>query len=76
LTKGYNSLKKMSVEERMNNLGLRADRADVIFPAAIIFRKIMKWGDIKELHAPKIGLTDGLIVELYKKSKGEPSVLF
>lgn len=76
LTKGYNSLKKMSVEERMNNLGLRADRADVIVPAAIIFRKIMKWGDIKELHAPKIGLTDGLIVELYKKSKGEPSVLF
>ncbi|MCG8412537.1 MAG: Ppx/GppA family phosphatase [Bacteroidales bacterium] len=70
LNKGLKFLKSHTIEDRISLLGLRKDRADVIVPAAIIFKQIMKWSGIKELHSPKIGLADGLIVELYKKHKG------
>lgn len=75
LVEGHEFLEGYPIEYRIETLGLREDRADVIVPAAIIFKKLMKWGRIHELHAPKIGLADGLIVELYKKYKKMPSIL-
>lgn len=68
-------LEGYSVEDRMKELGFREDRADVIVPASIIFKKIMKWGKVQELQAPKIGLADGLIVDLYRKHKGQPTII-
>lgn len=75
LVEGHEFLEGNPLEYRTKTLGLRADRADVILSAAIIFKKIMKWGKIHELQAPKIGLADGLISELYKKHKGLPSLI-
>lgn len=75
LCDGYDYLKEFTVEERINKLGMRADRADVIVPAAYAFKKIMKWAGIEELQSPKIGLADGLIIDLYKKYKGESTIL-
>lgn len=75
LQKGLNELNKYTVEQRIAELGMRADRADVIVPAGNIFERIMRWGEINILHAPKIGLADGLIVDLYKKHKGEKTVV-
>jgi exopolyphosphatase/guanosine-5'-triphosphate,3'-diphosphate pyrophosphatase len=75
LTEGHELLEGYSVEDRVEKMGLRIDRADVIVPAAIIFKKIMSWGKIQELQAPKIGLADGVIIELYKRHKGLPSIL-
>lgn len=75
LVEAHEFLEGYAVEDRIEKLGLRADRADVIVPAAIIFKKLMKWGKITELQAPKIGLADGLIVELYKKSKGMETII-
>jgi exopolyphosphatase/guanosine-5'-triphosphate,3'-diphosphate pyrophosphatase len=60
-------LEKRSYEERIENYTLRPDRADVIVPAARIFNNIMKWGKIDTIVAPKIGLVDGLAIDLYKK---------
>lgn len=75
LSEAYTILEGYSIDDRINKLGLRPDRADVIVPAAMIFKKIMKWGNIKELQAPKIGLADGLIVDLYKKYKGQETIV-
>ncbi|MDA3893879.1 MAG: Ppx/GppA family phosphatase [Salinivirgaceae bacterium] len=75
LVEGHEFLEGYPIEYRIETLGLRADRADVIVPAAIIFKKLMKWGNIHEIQAPKIGLADGLIAELYKQHKGRPSLL-
>jgi len=75
LTEGHSFLEGYPIEYRIEKLGLRADRADVIVPAAIIFKKLMKWGNIQEIHAPKIGFADGLIIELYKKYNNIPSIL-
>jgi len=66
LEKGYKNLCKLSVSERMEVYNLRADRADVIVPASEIFLKIMKTIESDYIVAPKIGLADGLIVNLYK----------
>ncbi|HVP91907.1 MAG TPA: hypothetical protein VMS75_11900 [Terriglobales bacterium] len=61
------TLTSLSVEDRVRQLGLRPDRADVIVPALQIFRRVMKWAGIRKIHVPFIGLSDGLIHELYER---------
>ena len=65
----HDSLKKLTVEERMEKFDLKPDRADVIVPAGDIFTTI---GDIikaEYVYVPVIGLADGIIDELYAKHK-------
>lgn len=66
LKKMRNKLSKLSVEERMLKYRLNPDRADVIVPAANICHKVMKWSDCSILHVPKIGLSDGIIIDMLK----------
>jgi exopolyphosphatase/guanosine-5'-triphosphate,3'-diphosphate pyrophosphatase len=61
----YQFLKKMSYNERISELGLNPDRADVIIPAAKIYLSAMKWSGAKKIYVPKIGLSDGIIKSLY-----------
>ncbi len=63
----YNSLKKMSFEERIINFDLNPDRSDVIIPAAEIFLRTLEWSESTEIFVPKIGLADGMIRLLYKR---------
>jgi exopolyphosphatase/guanosine-5'-triphosphate,3'-diphosphate pyrophosphatase len=62
-------LTKYSYQERVEQLGLNPDRADVIVPAAEIFTTIMKQANIKKIFVPEIGLADGLIHLLYEEYK-------
>ena len=62
-------LKYFTVEQRIRELGLRPDRADVIIPALDIYLKIMKWSNIRKIYVPQIGLADGIVRILYKKYK-------
>ena len=66
-------LDKMTVEERMEVFDLRYDRADVIVPAARIFLFIMEVIKADRVLAPKIGVADGLIYDLYWKHHYEES---
>ena len=67
----YNSLTKMTNEERIINFDLNPDRSDVIIPAAQIFLKTLEWSRSTEIYVPKIGLADGMVRFLFKKeSKG------
>ena len=61
----YEFLKKMSYDERISELGLNPDRADVIIPATKIYLSAMKWSGAKKIYVPKIGLSDGIIKSLY-----------
>lgn len=67
LKNAIKQLEQYTLKERMHNFNLRLDRADVIAPAAYIYRKIMKWSKVNSLIAPRIGLADGLAIELFKK---------
>lgn len=68
----YSQLKPLSVEERMEQFELKEDRADVIVPAAEIFLKIAESINASYVHVPVIGLSDGIIDELYTKNFGTP----
>jgi exopolyphosphatase/guanosine-5'-triphosphate,3'-diphosphate pyrophosphatase len=71
LEKIHRFLASHTVEERITELHLRPDRADVIVPAAEIFLTVMKWANMRRLFVPQIGLVDGLIHELYHRRKVE-----
>lgn len=61
----YHFLNSMEYEDRIAELGLNQDRADVIIPATKIFLNAAKWSRAKKIHVPKIGLADGMIKTLY-----------
>jgi len=61
----YKFLKEMSYEEKISELGLNPDRADVIVPATKIYLSAMKWSGARKIFVPKIGLSDGIIKSLY-----------
>lgn len=66
-----NSLKPLSIEQRMQNFDLNYYRADVIVPALEIFVSICKQcPSISTIFVPKIGLADGVIHNLCKQRLG------
>jgi len=65
LTSYYNKLQTYSYEERITELELNQDRADVIIPATRIYLSAMKWSGAKDIYVPKIGLSDGIIKSVY-----------
>jgi exopolyphosphatase/guanosine-5'-triphosphate,3'-diphosphate pyrophosphatase len=60
----YDYLDSFSLKDRINVLGLNQDRADVIIPACEIYLSVMKWGGIKSIYAPSVGMVDGIIQTL------------
>lgn len=58
-------MQALDVKERMLRYNLREDRADVIVPAARIFTGIMQQIQADFTEAPKIGVADGLITDLF-----------
>ncbi|TXD48855.1 Ppx/GppA phosphatase family protein [Polaribacter sp. IC073] len=61
----YQFLKNMSYDDRISELSLNPDRADVIIPATKIYLSAMKWSGARKIYVPKIGLSDGIIKTLY-----------
>jgi exopolyphosphatase/guanosine-5'-triphosphate,3'-diphosphate pyrophosphatase len=61
----YQFLKQMSFDERVSELSLNPDRADVIIPATKIYLSTMKWSGARKIYVPKIGLSDGIIKSLF-----------
>ena len=64
----YEMLSSYTYEERIQRLELKPDRADVIVPAAKIFLSVMKNAEIEKIFVPQIGLSDGLVHQMYEKA--------
>ena len=60
-------LKALSAEERVTELGLNFDRADIIVHALPIYQKAMLWSGCEQIYVPKIGVSDGLVRDMYHK---------
>lgn len=71
LTNYYKKLKSLSYDDRIFELQMNPDRADVIIPATRIYLSAMKWCNAKNIYVPKIGLSDGIIRSLYNENKSE-----
>jgi exopolyphosphatase/guanosine-5'-triphosphate,3'-diphosphate pyrophosphatase len=65
LVEAWTHLNGFSYAERVTVLGLKPDRADVILPATEIFLFISRHAGIKNFLVPKIGLSDGIIHQLF-----------
>jgi exopolyphosphatase/guanosine-5'-triphosphate,3'-diphosphate pyrophosphatase len=64
-------LQSMTYEERVQQLRLRPDRADVIVPAAIVLQKVVKLAGVDEVQIPSVGLKDGLLIDMIQELYGE-----
>ena len=69
----FNRIKRyvesFTYEERIEQLRMKPDRADVIVPASNIYLKIMDLAKITEIYVPKMGLADGMILSMYMEEK-------
>ncbi len=64
-------MKSLSFEERITELDMNPDRADVVVPATRIYLSAMKWSKAKHIYVPKIGLSDGIVRSLYNEKLAE-----
>ncbi|MCC8034609.1 MAG: hypothetical protein LIO77_01585 [Rikenellaceae bacterium] len=62
----YKSLASMDYLERMERAGLNSYRADVILPALNLFLTAANKSGVAYIIIPKVGLTDGIIRQLYE----------
>lgn len=63
----YLKLKPLSIEERMEQFGLKEDRSDVIIPAAEIFLIVADALNCKSILVPNISLADSIVDGLYSE---------
>lgn len=61
----YAFLNSLTYEQRISELSLNPDRADVIVPATRIYLNAMKWSGARQIYVPKIGLSDGIVKAMY-----------
>lgn len=61
LKKILSILSRFSVEERIQKLQMRSDRADVIIPALTLLILVMELSKVSLLKIPYVGLRDGIL---------------
>lgn len=71
----YEKIKQYTYHERIFELKLNPDRADVIIPATRIYLSAMKWSRAKNIYVPKIGLADGIVKGLYNERKAKELIV-
>jgi exopolyphosphatase/guanosine-5'-triphosphate,3'-diphosphate pyrophosphatase len=61
----FDHINALTYEQRISDLGLNTDRADVIIPALSIYLSAMRWSGANHIYVPKIGLSDGVVKAMY-----------
>lgn len=61
-------LEQLTVKERIDKLNLRPDRADVIFPAVLLVKTVLRHSGAERILIPGVGLRDGLLWSVAEKS--------
>jgi exopolyphosphatase/guanosine-5'-triphosphate,3'-diphosphate pyrophosphatase len=57
-------LSRLSYRERIDQLELREDRADVILPAAMVYLRIAELAGADTLLVPHVGVKEGILLDL------------
>lgn len=66
------ALARRSFRQRVDELGLREDRADVILPAALVYDRLCELAGVDRVHVPNVGLRDGIILDLVDADQDSP----
>jgi exopolyphosphatase / guanosine-5'-triphosphate,3'-diphosphate pyrophosphatase len=69
-------VKSFSIEQRIYQLQMNPDRADVIIPASDIYIKVMEWAHAGSILVPEVGLKDGIMMYLYEKNIKQQKIQF
>jgi len=75
IKKLLNRLESINYEDRIHRLDLRPDRADVIIPATIVLKSIMKLVHPAALLVPSTGLADGVLLDLLREQSADGKIL-
>ncbi len=60
-------LARMSFRERVEELGLREDRADVVLPAAMVYERLAGLTGCTEILVPHVGIKEGVLFDLVNR---------
>ncbi|MBU2018253.1 MAG: exopolyphosphatase [Bacteroidetes bacterium] len=63
------ALEPLTVSQRVEKFQLKPDRADVLVPAMEIYVFIMRELKSRQIYVPKIGLSDGIVLQLHNSQK-------
>lgn len=69
-------VEKHSIEDRIYQLQMNPDRADVIVPASDIYIKVMEWAGARYMQVPEVGLKDGIMLHLFRKNASQKKIEF
>ncbi|UII31595.1 phosphatase [Fulvivirga ulvae] len=69
-------IRGLSMDDRINELQLNPDRADVIIPASEIYIAVMEWAGAKNIIVPDVGLKDGIMQHLYERNTNKQTIKF
>lgn len=57
-------LARLSFRQRVSELGLKEDRADVVLPAALVYERLCALAGCTSIVVPFVGLKDGIALDL------------
>ncbi|HCW05971.1 MAG TPA: phosphatase, partial [Cytophagales bacterium] len=66
----------LTLEQRIYDLQMNPDRADVIIPASDIYMKVMQWAHAQSILVPDVGLKDGILLHLLEKNIKQKKIEF
>lgn len=70
LGKTRRRLEALTYDQRVERLGLRTDRADVIVPAGRVYEAVAVLARAREIVVPRVGVMDGVLAELASLQPG------
>jgi len=69
-------IESLSIEQRIYELQMNPDRADVIIPASDIYIKVMEWAHAQSILVPDVVLKDGILLHLLEKNVKQKKIEF
>lgn len=69
-------VENLSIDQRIYELQMNPDRADVIVPASDIYLKVMEWAHAQSILVPDVGLKDGILLHLLEKNIKQKKIEF
>ncbi len=69
-------IESYTLEQRIYDLQMNPDRADVIVPASNIYLKVMEWANAHQILVPDVGLKDGILLHLLEKNISQKKIEF
>ncbi|MCY3807841.1 MAG: hypothetical protein OXG58_00120 [Gemmatimonadetes bacterium] len=65
-------LSGLTVAERTSVLGLQPNRADVIVPAALVYRHFARLAGVDRIVVPGVGVKEGVLLDVARRAIPEP----